>query len=128
MARILIVDDEEMDRLLCRVSLEDAGHHLLFAPSGAKALAAFQKKDIDLVITDLVMPKANGLLLIQQLREEDEQALIIAVSGGNPEQLARAREMGAVRTMAKPYSPEDLLLAVTEVLEEGGGSQEGGPW
>ena len=117
MAHILIVDDEEMDRLQCRVALEDAGHQLLFAPDGETALRAFQKYDIDVVITDLVMPNTNGFLLIQQLLEEDERALIIAVSGVSPEHLDRAGKMGAMRTLAKPLGAHDLLKAVDQVLE-----------
>lgn len=116
MARILIVDDEEMGRLLGRAALEDAGHQLLFAPNGDAALQAYQNNDIDLVITDLVMPNTNGLLLIERIRAEDDRALIIAVSGVSPEQLERAERLGASLTMRKPYDAAELLSAVTQVL------------
>lgn len=118
MAHILIVDDEEMDRLLGRAILEDSGHQLLFAPDGELALQAYRKNDIDLVITDLAMPNMNGLLLIEQIMAEDSRAQIIAVSGVSPEQLHRAETLGASRTLQKPYEPGELLQAVTETLEE----------
>ncbi len=117
MAHILIVDDEEMDRLLGRVTLEDAGHQLLFAPDGEAALRAYQNNDIDLVITDLAMPNMDGMQLIEQILAEDKGALIIAVSGVSPEQLELAESLGANRTMQKPYDVTELLEAVTLTLD-----------
>ena len=117
MAHILIVDDEEGDRLFGRAALERAGHELLFASSGDVALRAFQRNDIDLVITDLVMPNTNGILLIEQILAEDDGALIIAVSGVSPEQLERAEALGARRTLRKPYSAAELVRIVTETLD-----------
>ncbi len=116
MARILIVDDEEMERLLGRTALEGAGHQLLFAPNGEVALRTYQNHDIDLVITDLTMPDMNGMLLIEQIMAENNHALIIAVSGVSPEQLERAELLGASRTMQKPYEAAELLEAVTQTL------------
>ncbi len=117
MAHILIVDDEEMDRLLGRAALEDAGHQLLFAPDGEAALRAYQNNDIDLIITDLAMPGMNGIQLIEQILAEDKGALIIAVSGVSPEQLEHAETLGANRTMQKPYGASELLEAVTQTLD-----------
>jgi CheY-like chemotaxis protein len=117
MAHILIVDDEEMDRLLGRTVLEDAGHLLLYAPDGEVALRAYQNNDIDLVITDLAMPNLDGLRLIEQIRAEDDRALIIAVSGVSADQLEWAVSLGASRTLQKPYAPPELLEAVTQTLD-----------
>ncbi len=117
MAHILIVDDEEMDRLLGRVALEDAGHELLFAPDGEAALRAYQNNDIDLVITDLAMPNMDGMQLIEQILAEDKGALIIAVSGVSPEKLGLAESLGVNRTMRKPYEAAELLEAVTQTLD-----------
>jgi len=120
MARILIVDDEEMDRLLGRTILQDAGHELLFAQDGDAALKTYREEEVDLVVTDLAMPNLNGLRLIRTLRDEDPDARIIAVSGVSPEQLPRAKDLGASRTLFKPLSREALLEAVEEVLDEDG--------
>ena len=116
-ARILVVDDNEMDRMVPRAVLENAGHEVLFAPNGEVALRIFQTRDIDVVITDLSMPNLNGFRLIQALIELDPQALIIAVSGVSPEQLDTAERFGAARTMFKPLRPSALLRVVTEVLQ-----------
>jgi len=128
MAHILIVDDEEMDRLLGRVALEDAGHQLLFAPDGEAALRAYQNNDIDLVITDLSMPNMDGMQLIEQILAEDKGALIIAVSGVSPEQLELAESRGAYRTMQKPYGASELLEAVTQTLDSTSEPPPGDLW
>lgn len=117
MARILIVDDEEMDRLLERSMLEEEGHDLFFAANGKIALRSYGLNRIDLVITDLAMPEINGLRLIRELREVDPDARIIAVTGVSPEQLDLAEDFGAVATFTKPVKREELLEAVEKGLE-----------
>jgi CheY-like chemotaxis protein len=117
MSRILLVDDEEMDRTLGRTILEDAGHELFYASNGEVALRTYKSHRIDLVITDLAMPNLNGLRLIEELRALDGGALIIAVTGVSPEQLERARALGAALTMRKPYTAQALLKAVTDLLD-----------
>ena len=118
MARILIVDDDEMDRLMERSILDGLGHTLLFASDGDVALSVYQKEDVDLVITDLAMPELNGLRLIQEILEFDPRARIIAVSGHNADQLDLAQSMGAVSTLFKPLEYAELLAAVEKALEE----------
>jgi CheY-like chemotaxis protein len=117
MARILVVDDEELDRTLGKSILEQAGHELLYAPNGEVALRIFESQSIDVVITDLAMPNLNGLRLIQEIRAHDPDALIVAVSGVAADQLDRAADLGAALTLAKPYSSRALLDAVTGLLD-----------
>lgn len=116
MARVLIVDDEEMDRLVGRSTLEDLGHDLLFASDGDAAIRTYGSQSVDVVITDLVMPKLNGLRLIKELLSTDPQARIIAVTGASPEMLPKAEEFGAVFTMHKPIDPTELAEAVEKAL------------
>lgn len=117
MARILIVDDDEMDRLMERSMLDGLGHTLLFASDGDVALSVYRKEEVDLVITDLAMPELNGLRLIQEIMELDPGARIIAVSGHNAEQLDLAANMGAVCTLFKPVDYGELLAAVENALK-----------
>lgn len=116
MARILIVDDDESDRLFERAILQDEGHTLLFAKDGDAALKAYSESDIDLVVTDLHMPGLNGLRLIKQLLKIDPSVLIIAASGVARGQLNRALELGARKAFAKPLAPHALVAAVRELL------------
>ncbi len=118
MARILIVDDEEMDRYFEASILEDAGHELLFASNGDAALKLYSKNLVDLVITDLAMPELNGLRLIQELRRVDEAVRIVAISGVSADQLDIAEDFGAARTLFKPVDPQELLTAVDEALRK----------
>jgi CheY-like chemotaxis protein len=116
MAKILIVDDDEMERLLERHILEGLGHTLLFASDGDSALSVFKRGEIDLVITDLAMPELNGLRLIQEIKEMDSDARIIAVSGASADQLHIAERMGAFCTLFKPLQQSELLAAVEQAL------------
>jgi two-component system, chemotaxis family, chemotaxis protein CheY len=125
MARILIVDDEESDRLFERSILSDAGHALYFAPDGEVALEVYRERAVDLVITDLHMPHVNGLRLIRELREMHPEAVVIAISGVSADQLDLAADMGAIRTLYKPVLPALLLKAVDEALAE---ADEDDPW
>jgi CheY-like chemotaxis protein len=116
MASILMVDDEEMDRILPRSVLEDAGHEVLYAPNGGVALRIYQARQVDLVVTDLAMPEVDGLLLIRKLRERDPGVRIMAISGGSRDKLERAEALGAVATLAKPYTPAQLLEGIRTAL------------
>jgi len=116
MANVLIVDDEEMDRFLGSRIVEDAGHTPFFAGDGEAALQMYKDNDIALVITDLRMPKVDGLCLIRDLIAYDPKAAIIAVSGA-ADDLEKAKGFGALAGLIKPVEPEKLIQKVQEVLE-----------
>lgn len=115
-ARILIVDDEESDRLLGQAILERAGHVIFLAEDGDEALSACQADGIDIVITDLQMPKVHGFELITALRDMPQPPPVIVVSGTGPYQLAIADALGAKFTLRKPVDPDALLTAVDQIL------------
>jgi DNA-binding NtrC family response regulator len=112
MANVLIVDDEEGDRLLEKTILEGAGHQVFFAGDGEVALSVYKKNPIDVVVTDLKMPKLNGLRLIKEIREIDVNAVVVAISGASADQLEMAKDLGAVSTLYKPIDAKTLLAAV----------------
>ena len=116
MANILIVDDLETDRFHEAKIIEDAGHTLFFAGDGEAGLTMYKENDIDLVITDLRMPKVDGLSLIRGLLAHNPLAPIIAVSS-LAQHLERAEEVGAIRGLVKPVDPEDLIETIEEILE-----------
>jgi len=129
MANVLIVDDEEMDRFLGSRIVEDAGHTPFFAGDGEVALQMYKDNDIALVITDLRMPKVDGLRLIRELIAHDPEAAIIAVSGA-ADDLEKAESMGAHSGLLKPVEPEQLVRRVQEVLDKlsTGGDMWGSGW
>lgn len=116
MARILVVDDDEMERLLGRTILEGVGHELHFAKDGADAMRIFRTEDIDVVVTDLNMPRIDGLRLITEMREFDDRIPVVVVSGTESDQLERAQDLGAVETLFKPVDPQKLIDAVANAL------------
>jgi chemosensory pili system protein ChpA (sensor histidine kinase/response regulator) len=115
-ARILIVDDAESDRVLEQAILERHGHETFLAADGEEALRKYQLKGIEVVITDLQMPVMHGFELITVLRDFSLQPSIIAVSGTGPDQLHMANALGAKFTLRKPLDPERLIAAVEQVL------------
>lgn len=119
MARILIVDDEEADRVLTQAILERAGHETFTAEDGEAALRQFLKSGIDIVVTDLQMPDVHGFELITILREFEPPPTVIAVSGTGPFQLHMAEALGAELTIQKPLDPAQLLDAVDRALDKG---------
>jgi len=116
MARVLIVDDDEVTRLILGRMLEDTGHEVTYAGDGSAATRIFQVGRFDVVFTDLSMPRKNGFLLIQELQEEDWRLPVIAMSGINAEQLVLAEELGAKEILYKPLEPERVQAALDEVL------------
>lgn len=116
MARILIVDDEELDRVLLRAVLEHADHELLFAGDGRTAINLFRLNKVDVVVTDIAMPDLNGLRLIQELREDSKEIPIIAISGVSAEQLDLAQDYGANFVLFKPVDPQKLVAMVDHLL------------
>ena len=115
MANVLIVDDEEMDRLLQSRIIEQAGHTPFFAGDGEAAMQMYKENDIALVVTDLRMPKVDGLSLIRRIVAYDPEAAIIAVSG-LAQHLDAAEQSGAITGLVKPVRPEDLIETIQEVL------------
>ena len=117
MARILIVDDEESDRLLEQAILERAGHQTFFATHGEEAMREYIAQGIDIVITDLQMPEVHGFELISLLRDISPPPPIIAVSGTGSYQLEMANALGAKFTLRKPIDADALLNAVQQVSD-----------
>jgi CheY-like chemotaxis protein len=119
LARLLVVDDEEADRVVLQTILERADHEVFVARDGREALEVYEGRNIEVLITDLQMSDVHGLELITIVREFNPRPPIIAISGTGEIQLEMAQALGAQRTLTKPVRPEDLLAAVREVLAEG---------
>ena len=120
MRRILIIDDEADVREMLKVGFEEAGFEVMVASDGVSGLECYKQQTADLVITDILMPERDGLDLIQTLRVHDPSVKIIAISGkgksGTLDFLLEAELFGAVRTLAKPFSWEEIFLVAQDVL------------
>lgn len=120
MARILVIDDEELVRAAVRVTLEGAGHQVTEAEDGEEGISRQRERPFDVVITDILMPTKEGIETIMQLRKDFEDLKIIAISGGgrtdNVNYLDLAEKLGAEKTLVKPFTNAELLQSVDECL------------
>jgi CheY-like chemotaxis protein len=122
MKRVLIIDDDEQLRSLLSQILERAGYAVQEAENGAIGIKMFQEHPFDLVITDLIMPEKEGVETIMELRRQFPQVPLIAMSGGGRtgphDYLTLAKQLGARRTLPKPFSREEILQVVREALDD----------
>lgn len=120
MARILLIDDEELVLSTLQAALSKAGHEVVTAKNGTDGLAAFRRQPVDLVITDIIMPDKEGIETIIEMRRQTATLPIIAISGGGQSHksmfLQAAGTLGATRTLAKPFSPSQLVEMVADCL------------
>jgi DNA-binding NtrC family response regulator len=120
MSRILLVDDDPGFRTMLEALLTKAAHDVICAENGKEALRCYVKSEVDLVITDLVMPEMEGIETITALRELNPQVRIIAMSGdllNSPVYLKTAKIVGAMTVLEKPFPAHAFLRAVENALE-----------
>ncbi|HEY0351780.1 MAG TPA: response regulator [Gemmatimonadales bacterium] len=114
--RILVVDDDPGIRQTVHIALSNTGYEVLQARDGEEATRLCHEAAPDLVITDIHMPRKSGLLLIQDLQEHSSSSRIIVMTDGGPAQdfklFGLAQMLGAVRTIAKPFTLDDMVNAV----------------
>jgi CheY-like chemotaxis protein len=118
--RILVVDDDPAIRLFVERVLAGEGHDVVLAANGLEAMELYARSTFSLIITDLVMPRADGLELLRRLRKEPSAPKIIAMSGGSGrgaggQYLGLAELLGAVTTLHKPFTVAELTAAVKDV-------------
>lgn len=123
MARILLIEDNDLIRILLRDSLTPAGHAVIEARNGQEGLDLFRQAGADLVLTDIVMPEKEGLAVLIEIRKSHPAVNIIAMSGGGlgsgGDYLAAAKLLGAAKVLLKPFPIEGLLAAIDELLPGG---------
>ena len=120
MARILVVDDEADFCQLLKKILVDEHHDVAIAGDGLVALDYIQEGAFELLITDLIMPEKEGLEVILDVKKWHPSIKIIAMTGGGygnaHEYLSWAKSFGVQRTLSKPFSRDELILAVQSAL------------
>lgn len=117
MARILLVDDDELVREALTAVLERAGYTIECASNGREGLDRHEEAPFDVVITDIVMPEMEGIEMIRVLKQVSPRVPVIAISGGAQIEplyhLRVAAQLGADETLAKPVQPKALVEAVS---------------
>jgi DNA-binding NtrC family response regulator len=119
--RIMIVDDDPGIRRTLHILLSRAGYRVTQARDGAEALRMWRDGGGDLVITDLHMPEKNGIDMMVELLSHTPGVRIIAMSGGGQTRrldlLGNATMLGAVLTIEKPFTLNEMMTMVRRALE-----------
>jgi signal transduction histidine kinase len=115
-ATILVVEDEEAIRYVASRVLSSRGYTVLSAGSGEEALTVADGMQIDLLLTDMVMPGMGGPELAQRLRESQPQMRVLFTSGYSRDAVAKEFGMADAAFIAKPYGLAELVAAVRERL------------
>jgi len=116
---ILAVDDSASMRQMVRFTLESAGFKVVQAADGVEALDFAKANEVDLVLTDVNMPRMDGITLVRELRElasyKFTPMLVLTTEAGSDTK-QRGRQAGATGWIVKPFSPEQLLATIARVL------------
>jgi CheY-like chemotaxis protein len=120
MPGILIVEDDNEMREMLKIALIRRKYTIIEAGNGKEAITRFKPSITDLVITDLIMPEDDGLKVIMTLRQLKPSIKIIAISGGGKagpgNYLNLAKALGADATYSKPFSINDLIVTMEQLL------------
>jgi two-component system chemotaxis response regulator CheY len=116
---VLAVDDSLTIRQLVHMVLTAGGYRVTLAEDGLAALDMLASVKPDLVITDVNMPRLDGLSLVERIRTLSDYRsvpVLVLTTESAPEKKARAREAGATGWIVKPFNPQQLLATVSRVL------------
>ncbi len=119
MARILAVDDSASMRQMVGITLSGAGHRVQQAADGVEALQFAARERFDLIITDVNMPKMDGITLVRELRARADYRyvpLLVLTTEASIERKQQGKAAGATGWLVKPFNPERLLATVSKVL------------
>ena len=116
MARVLIVEDEYLNRVLMMTTLKRRTYEVIEAHDGFEAMRILEEQPIDLVVTDLLMPHTNGIVLVDWLQRAYPQIPVVAVSA-DQRSLTYVSNRGADAMVLKPFSVQQLLDVIQQVIE-----------
>jgi len=116
-ATILVVDDEEVVRLLFKDTLEELGHRVITTETAASALEVVKQQDLDLAFLDLKMPGMDGAELFHQIKAVKPRLPVTIITGyPDSDIMARALSQGPFGVMNKPFGESDIITAVHNFL------------
>lgn len=126
--RILITDDNDQLRDALTDYLSYEGYEVLSAKNGVEGSRILEQHEIDLVITDMVMPDKDGMEMIRDARRSYPDLKVIAISGGGRihanDYLDTARLLGAIKTFSKPIDIVELTDTLRQLAAEFEGDSE----
>lgn len=115
--RIMVVDDEDLVRDLLSRYLDKLGYEVVLAEDGSQALRLYQERPVDLVLSDVRMPRLDGLQLLVALKDINPRLPVVLISGhGEVETVVHALKAGADNFLAKPLRMDTLARVVKQSL------------
>jgi CheY-like chemotaxis protein len=117
--RVLVIDDNDDFRKLAVLWLQSSQFAAEGASNGEEALELQRRNPADIIVTDMFMPRLDGVETIQQLRKEFPRVKVIAITGRSSmsgyEALRAAADLGATKVFLKPFALDELINAVNEM-------------
>ena len=126
MAKILVADDELSMRQFLEILLKKEGHAVVCAGDGQEALSRFQAETFDLLISDIKMPKVDGLELLRKVKELRPNLSVIMITAyASPEDAIVAMKAGAYDYLTKPFKLEEIKSVIQNALQQTAGRDQG---
>ncbi len=119
MSNILVIEDDDIMLKAIRNILGKDGYTVITAKDGKEAFDKLENEDYDVVVTDLMMPYANGLEVVSRLRSDETKrniGIIVISSVGNEETITEAFRLGADDYLKKPIMAGELLIRIRKLL------------
>ncbi len=116
--RILTIDDSKTIRDMLMLTLADAGFDVLQAVDGQDGLNVLDREQVDVVITDINMPKMDGYEVIRQMRSNSAHKstpILVLTTESETDKKKLARDAGATGWMVKPFDPDRLIATINKV-------------
>jgi len=119
MAKILIVDDASLIRLVADKAAKGAGHETVLAENGEEGLAALGDNQIDLIFSDINMPVMGGLEMVEIIKGNPQYKfipIVMLTTESNPALKEQGKALGVKAWLLKPFNKDKFLLALTKLL------------
>ena len=116
---IMTVDDSSSVRQMVSFTMKEAGYDVIEAADGKDAMGKINGSAVEIVITDLNMPKVDGIELIRWIRKESDHKfipIIMLTTESQDTKKAEGKEAGATGWIIKPFKPDQLVSVVKKVL------------
>ncbi|MFH0809519.1 MAG: sigma-54 dependent transcriptional regulator [Pseudomonadota bacterium] len=118
METVLVVDDEKNYLVVLSELLGEEGYEVICAENGPAALSFLEESDVDLVITDMKMPKMSGIRLLEEVKRRDPSLPVIMMTAyGTVENAVEAMKKGALDYITKPFQNEELKMTVRKAVD-----------
>ncbi|WP_343566475.1 response regulator transcription factor [Sphingobacterium sp. Lzh-3] len=116
---ILIAEDDELILRTVEHKLVKEGHEVVLTRNGREAIEKINELDLDLVVTDIMMPFASGIEILSAIKTIGKKIPVIVLSSmGQEEVVVDAFDLGASDFMVKPFSPNELVLRIKRLINK----------